>query len=74
MGCKGITFFIHFKQNVMTTYIVKEKNELHIYQVREDQKEAFLADYGPKTLMEGDSIQDAIIKFDELPVIIVSPD
>ena len=29
----------------MATYIVKEKNELHIY--REDQKEAFLADYGP---------------------------
>jgi hypothetical protein len=58
----------------MTTYIVKEKNELHIYQIRDDQKEAFLVDYGPKILIEGDSIQDAIIKFDELPVIIVSPD
>ena len=58
----------------MTTYIVKEKNELHIYQIRDDQKESFLADYGPTILMEGDSIQDVIIKFDELPVIIVSPD
>ena len=58
----------------MTTYIVKEKNELPIYQVRDDQKEAFLVDYGPRILVEGDSIQDAIIRFDELPVIIVSPD
>ena len=58
----------------MTTYIVKEKNELHISQIRDDQKESFLADYGPRILVEGDSIQDAIIKFDELPVIIVSPD
>ena len=58
----------------MTTYIVKEKNELHIYQIRDDQNESFLADYGPRILVEGDSIQDAIIKFDELPVIIVSPD
>jgi hypothetical protein len=47
----------------MTTYIVKEKNELHIY--REDQKDAFLADYGPMILMEGNSIQNAIIKFDD---------
>jgi hypothetical protein len=58
----------------MTTYIVKEKDELHIYQIRDDQKDTFLADYGPKILVEGTSIQDAVIKFDELPVIIVSPD
>jgi hypothetical protein len=58
----------------MTTYIVKEKNELHIYQIRDDQKDTFLADYGPRILVEGTSIQDAIIKFDEMPVIIVSPD
>jgi hypothetical protein len=51
----------------MTTYIVKEKNKLDIYQIRDDQKETFLADYGPRILVEGDSIQDAVIKFGQLP-------
>jgi len=37
----------------MTTYIVKEKNELHIYQIRDDQKDTFLADYGPRNLHPG---------------------
>ncbi len=58
----------------MTTYIVKEEKELHIYQIRDDKQASFLADYGPKMLVQGDSIQDALIKFNELPVIIVSPD
>ncbi len=58
----------------MTVYIVKEKEQLHIYKIRPDQQEAFLADYGSKILVEGDSIQDVLIKFNELPVTIESPE
>ena len=57
----------------MIVYIVKEENDLHIYKIREDQKQVFMANYGPKILVEGDSIQDVLIKFDQFPIIIESP-
>lgn len=58
----------------MTTYIVKEKNELHIHQIRDDRKESFLVDYGPRILAEAETIREVLAKFNEMPVIIVSPD
>jgi hypothetical protein len=58
----------------MTVYIVKDEKELHIYKIREDQQESFLKDYGSKILVEGDSIQDVLIKFGELPITIESPE
>jgi hypothetical protein len=57
----------------MTTYIVKENNDLHIYQSREDQQAAFLQEYGEKILFEGDSIQDVLLQFNRFPVIIEPP-
>jgi hypothetical protein len=56
----------------MTVYIVKEENGLHIYKIREDQKQVFMAEYGLKILVERDSIQDVLIKFDQFPIIIES--
>jgi hypothetical protein len=50
----------------MTVYIVKKENELTIYQIQDDQKEAFLADYGDKILLSSVSIQGALIKYGEL--------
>lgn len=50
----------------MTVYIVKKENELTIYQIRDDQKEAFLADYGDRILLSSASIQGALIKYGEL--------
>jgi hypothetical protein len=57
----------------MTTYIVKENNDLHIYQIREDQQAAFLKEYGEKILFEGGSIQDVLLQFNRFPVIIEPP-
>ena len=57
----------------MTTYIVKEENALHIYQIREDQQASFLQEYGEKILLEGDSIQDVLLQFNRFPVIIEPP-
>jgi hypothetical protein len=50
----------------MTVYIVKKENELCIYQIRDEQKEAFLADYGDSILLSSVSIEGVLIKYGEL--------
>ena len=57
----------------MKTYIVKEKDELKIIQVRPELEEAFQEQYGGMILFSGDSIQDVLIQFGQSPVIIEPP-
>ena len=54
----------------MTVYLIKEKEELQIHQIRPDQEIKFLALYGDKILLSGETITAVLRKFDELPVII----
>jgi hypothetical protein len=58
----------------MKTYIVKDENALKIIQVRPELEEAFQAQYVGKVLFSGDSIQDVLTQFGQLPVIIESPE
>jgi hypothetical protein len=58
----------------MTTYIVKGQNELHLYQIRDDQKESFLVNHSSAILTEAETIREALAKLNELPLIFVSPD
>jgi hypothetical protein len=74
VGCEGITFFIHFKNTVMKTYIVKEENQLKIIQVKPELEEAFQAHYAGTILFSGDSIQDVLTQFGQSPVIIEPPE
>jgi hypothetical protein len=53
----------------MTVYLIKEENELHIYQVQPEQEAAFQLKYGSQILMSGENILEVLRKFDELPVI-----
>ena len=57
----------------MKTYIVKEKDELKIIQVKPELEEAFQTRYGGMVLFSGDSIQDVLIQFGQSPVIIEPP-
>lgn len=50
----------------MPVYIVKKENELCIYQITDDQKEDFLADYGDRILLSSSSIQGALIRYGEM--------
>jgi hypothetical protein len=54
----------------MTVYLIKEKEELQIHQIRPDQEIKFLALYGDKILLSGETITEVLRKFDALPVII----
>ena len=54
----------------MTVYLIKKENELQIHQIRPDQEIRFLALYGDKILVSGNSIKEVLTAFDELPVII----
>ena len=65
IGCKGITFFIHFKSIIMT-YIVKEGKELKIITVRVDQEAFFQADYTGRILASGNNTMEALLKFGQL--------
>jgi len=58
----------------MTTYILKGQNELLLYQIRDDQKDAFLVNHRSAILTEAETIREALDKFNELPLIFVSPD
>jgi hypothetical protein len=51
----------------MTVYIVKEEKELKIIKVKPELDEAFQADYAGRILVSGDSIQEVVIKFGQLP-------
>lgn len=51
----------------MRVYIVKEEKKLQIIRVQPHQEGFFQADYAGKILVAGDSIQDVLIKFGELP-------
>ena len=65
-GCKGITFFIHFKPIIMT-YIVKEGKELKIITVRADQEVFFQADYAGRILASGNNTMEALMNYGQLP-------
>jgi hypothetical protein len=54
----------------MTVYLIKKENEIQIHQIRPDQEIRFLALYGDKILLRGDSIKEVLTAFDELPIII----
>ncbi len=54
----------------MTFYLIKEKDELQIHPVWPDQEIRFLAVYGDRILLTGDSIVEVLTRFDRLPVII----
>ena len=56
----------------MTVYLIKEKDELQIHQIRPDQEIRFLAEKGDKILLWGDSIKEVLTKFEELPIVICS--
>jgi len=58
----------------MTTYIVKGQNELLLFQISDDRKDSFLAHHHSDILTEGGNIREALAKFNELPLIFVSPD
>ena len=51
----------------MAVYIVKEGKKLTIITVRPDLEAAFQADYAGRVLVSGDSIQDVLIRFGQLP-------
>jgi len=51
----------------MTVYIVKEENQLKIIKVKPELEEAFRTDYAGRVLVSGDSIQEVLIRFGELP-------
>jgi hypothetical protein len=53
----------------MTIYLIKRENELHLCQVRPEQEATFQQKYGQQILMSGDTIQDVLRKFNEMPVI-----
>jgi hypothetical protein len=50
----------------MTVYIVKKENELSIYQIQDEQKKAFLAEYGDKILLSSSCVQGAMIQYGDL--------
>ena len=54
----------------MKYYVIKNKNELQVISVSSDQENAFKAAYGDQVIVCGDSIKDALVKLDGLPVII----
>jgi hypothetical protein len=70
---RGDYFFQNILKEDMKTYIVKEKDELKIIQVKPELEEAFQAQYGGMVLFSGDSIQDVLIQFGQSPVIIEPP-
>jgi len=53
----------------MTVYMIKKENELQIHQVRPEQETRFLAIYGDKILLRGDSIKEVMAAFQELPIV-----
>ena len=53
----------------MIVYLIKQENELHIYRILPEQEESFQQKYGQQVLMAGDTIQDVLSKFNEMPVI-----
>ena len=65
---QGIYFFTA-KTTIMTIYLIKQENELHIFQVLPEQEATFQQKYGQQVLMSGDTIQNVLRKFNEMPVI-----
>jgi hypothetical protein len=65
---QGIYFFI-VKTTIMTIYLIKQENALHIFQVLPEQETTFQQKYGQQILMSGDTIRDVLRKFNEMPVI-----
>jgi len=58
----------------MTVYIVREENQLKIIKVKPELEDDFQTDYAGKILLSGDSIQEALIRFGELPDHVKHPD
>ena len=54
----------------MKYYVIKNENEIQIIPVPPEQENAFIARFGGQVLVSGDSIPEALIRFNELPVVI----
>ena len=54
----------------MIVYLIKQKNELQLHQLRPEQEVRFLALHGDKILLRGDSIKEVLTAFHELPLVI----
>jgi hypothetical protein len=68
LGCRGNPFFYSLlNDTVMAVYIVKEGKKLTIITVKPEQEACFQADYAGSILVAGDSIQDVLIRFGQLP-------
>lgn len=53
-------------QLITTVYLVKEEGKLILMKVKPEQEAEFLVDYKGKILLSGDSIQEVIIRLNEL--------
>ena len=53
----------------MRMYLIFQENALYIFPVRTEQEDAFQRWYGVRILAVGDSIQEVLRWFDELPLI-----
>jgi hypothetical protein len=54
----------------MLYFLIKKGNELHVMRVHPKDEVLFRLFYAQLILVEGNSIQDVLRQFDELPVII----
>ena len=54
----------------MIVYLIKEKDEIQIHEIDADRETKFLALYGDRILLFGDSIPEVLRRFNELPVVI----
>jgi hypothetical protein len=47
-------------------YLVKDQGNLSLVKVKSEQEQQFLKDYAGRVLLSGDSIQEVIIRLNEL--------
>ena len=64
--------FIFLPQNqlCMLYFLIKKGNELHVMRVHPKDEVLFRLFYDQQILVEGDSVQDVLRQFDELPLVI----
>jgi hypothetical protein len=53
-------------------YIIKSESELQIITVQPEKESSFLQGCGGRVIVAGDSIPDALAKFNELPLVFSS--
>ena len=66
---RGDTFF-HIKNTPMLYFLIKKGNELHIQRVHPKDEITFRLLYDQQIIVEGNSVKDVMMQFDELPLII----